>query len=522
MANLKIEHLDKIYPNKFQAVYDFNLEINDQDFVVFVGPSGCGKSTTLRMIAGLEDVTSGKIYIDGELVNFIEPKDRNIAMVFQSYALYPNMNVFDNLAFGLKMRKKMIPVLDETDPNYPTYVSLKEEIVSLKEKMRKDKRQNEDVSSLGKEIFEKEIELYNLQERIKKVKEIDQRKVKEITSEINSANKSIAKYKADIEKIKAEIEKFSSRIEIEKNEKKIAKTKENIETLKQGISLYEKKIEATESLLALDQKKLDFYANTPLEKYKYQRHSKDEITRKIHEVSKILGIDEYLARKPSTLSGGQRQRVAIGRAIVRNPKVFLMDEPLSNLDAKLRVQMRQEIIRIHREIGATTIYVTHDQQEAMTMANKIVVMKDGHMMQVGTPQEVFKHPLNKFVAGFIGTPQMNFIEAKVNGDVLSFDDKTYVLDENQKRILSSYQGKDIIFGVRPDSIELKDDGAYEAKVDMVELVGCDKIVYLDMNHRKMILKVKNYVSVKQGSVIRFDFCSDKVYFFDKDSEIALY
>ena len=244
MANLSLRHINKIYDNKVQAVFDFNLEIQDKEFIVLVGPSGCGKSTTLRMIAGLEDITNGELYIDDKLVNDVAPKNREIAMVFQSYALYPFMTVYENMAFGLQIRK--------TD--------------------------------------------------------------------------------------------------------------------------------------------------------------KDEIDRRVRAAAKALEIEQYLDRKPKALSGGQRQRVALGRAIVRNAKVFLMDEPLSNLDAKLRVQMRSEIIRLHKNIGATTIYVTHDQTEAMTMASRIVIMKDGYIQQIGTPKEIYQNPVNMFVAGFIGSPATNFLK----------------------------------------------------------------------------------------------------------------
>ncbi len=513
MANLKIENLNKIYPNMFQAVFDFNLEIKDKDFVVFVGPSGCGKSTTLRMIAGLEDITSGKIFIDDELVNFSEPKDRNIAMVFQSYALYPNMNVFDNLSFGLKMRKKRIPLLDKTDENYPLYLSCVDEYNSLVKKKRSMKRKANDTKDIDNEIFNKEIELYNIQQRIKPIMSIDERKVHSLEKELKSAHNSITRYEKAIEEMK---EKSSS---LKKEDKKYERKKQ---LYTDGIALYEKRITATNDLIALDEKKLKYYTETKLVQYKYVRYSKEEITRKVHEVSRILEIEEYLARKPSTLSGGQRQRVAIGRAIIRNPKVFLMDEPLSNLDAKLRIQMRQEIVKIHNQIGATTIYVTHDQSEAMTMATKIVVMKDGHMMQVGTPQEIFKHPLNQFVAGFIGTPQMNFLSVVVNDSSLSILNREIDLDEKQKSVLKDYVGKEITLGIRPDDIIFNENGQFEAKVQMIELVGCDKIVYLDMDGTKLVLKVKNYVEVEKDNTIHFDFNKDKMYFFDKDSQLALY
>jgi len=289
MATLKLRDINKVYPNGVQAVFDFNLDIRDKEFIVFVGPSGCGKSTTLRMIAGLEEITSGELYIDEELVNDKAPKDRNIAMVFQSYALYPHMTVYDNMAFGLKLRKM----------------------------------------------------------------------------------------------------------------------------------------------------------------------PKDIINEKVNEAAEILGLVPYLKRKPKALSGGQRQRVALGRAIVRNAKVFLMDEPLSNLDAKLRVQMRGELIKLHNKIETTTIYVTHDQIEAMTMASRIVVMKDGYIMQVGAPKQIYDFPNNLFVAGFIGTPPMNFVRGIVDktqkfvaGDhtIMVPDDKFEILRQN------GLVGKEVILGIRPEDI----------------------------------------------------------------------
>ena len=292
MASLSLENICKIYPNGFEAVKDFNLEINDQDFIIFVGPSGCGKSTTLRMIAGLEDISKGNLKIDGKVVNDVEAKDRDIAMVFQSYALYPHLTVYDNMAFGLKLKK--VP--------------------------------------------------------------------------------------------------------------------------------------------------------------------KDEIDKKVRYAAKILDLEKLLDRKPKALSGGQRQRVAMGRAIVREPKVFLMDEPLSNLDAKLRVQMRTEIAKLHERLGATMIYVTHDQTEAMTLGTKIVVMKDGVIQQVDTPQNLYNSPQNLFVAGFIGSPQMNFIDALVTEEdgkvVLKMDEHKFVLPEAKAKVVveKGYMNKTVTMGIRPENI----------------------------------------------------------------------
>ena len=286
MATVSLRNINKVYDNKVQAVFDFNLDVEDQEFIVFVGPSGCGKSTTLRMIAGLEEITSGELVIDGQRMNDVAPKDRDIAMVFQSYALYPHMTVYENMAFGLKLRKM----------------------------------------------------------------------------------------------------------------------------------------------------------------------PKEEIDKRVLEAAKILEIEEYLKRKPKALSGGQRQRVALGRAIVRNAKVFLMDEPLSNLDAKLRVQMRSEIIKLHEKIGATTIYVTHDQTEAMTMASRIVVMKDGYIQQIGSPKEIYNHPVNMFVASFVGSPAMNFIPGKIESGKFSTGKYSVQLPEMYHPQLREVEGREVVFGIRPEDL----------------------------------------------------------------------
>ena len=320
MASLSLQNVSKIYENGFEAVKDFNLEIEDKDFIIFVGPSGCGKSTTLRMIAGLEDISKGTLRIDNKVVNNVEAKDRDIAMVFQSYALYPHLTVYDNMAFGLKLKKVPKEVIDE----------------------------------------------------------------------------------------------------------------------------------------------------------------------KVKYAAKILDLEKLLDRKPKALSGGQRQRVAMGRAIVREPKVFLMDEPLSNLDAKLRVQMRTEISKLHERLGATMIYVTHDQTEAMTLGTKIVVMKDGIVQQVDTPQNLYNYPQNKFVAGFIGSPQMNFIDATVckkgNKIALKVGDYELELPEAKGKILASsgYIGKTVSMGVRPENVydinELNEDHTGEEIETTVDAKEITKIV----------------------------------------------
>ena len=365
MASLSLKGIQKIYPNGFHAVKDFNLDIEDKEFIIFVGPSGCGKSTTLRMIAGLEDISSGELYIDGKLMNDVEPKDRDIAMVFQNYALYPHMSVYDNMAFGLKLRK------------------------------------------------------------------------------------------------------------------------------------------------------------TP----------KDEIDRKVHDAAKILDLEHLLDRKPKALSGGQRQRVAMGRAIVRNPKVFLMDEPLSNLDAKLRGQMRVEISKLHQRLETTIIYVTHDQTEAMTLGTRIVVMKDGVVQQVGSPQGLYDNPCNKFVAGFIGTPQMNMIDAQVgksgNEVTISFGGHTLSLpDEKAKKLeAAGYVGKVVTVGIRPEDLhdeeaflEANPKSIFDATIRVYEMLGSEVLLYFDIEDTNFTAKVNPRTAARTGDTVKLAMDLGKIHIFDKDTE----
>ena len=368
MASLSLTNVCKVYPNGFEAVKDFNLEVEDQEFIIFVGPSGCGKSTTLRMIAGLEEISSGELKIDGRVVNDVEPKDRDIAMVFQNYALYPHMTVFDNMAFGLKLRK--VP--------------------------------------------------------------------------------------------------------------------------------------------------------------------KDEIKKKVEEAAKILDLETLLDRKPKALSGGQRQRVAMGRAIVRNPKVFLMDEPLSNLDAKLRVQMRSEIASLHNRLKATIIYVTHDQTEAMTLGTRIVVLKDGVIMQVDSPQKLYNEPNNLFVAGFIGSPQMNFIDAvcKVEGErvTLNFEKTSVVLPpaKAKKLIDGGYNGKTVVMGIRPEDIgdsqieiEAHKDAVFETDVTGYELLGSEVLLYFNVAGTAMTAKVDSRTTARMGDHITLAIDPEKIHCFDKETELTI-
>ena len=366
MANLSLRNVKKVYDNTVTAVQDFNLEIADKEFIVLVGPSGCGKSTTLRMVAGLEAITEGEIYIGGKLVNTVPPKDRDIAMVFQNYALYPHMTVYDNIGYGLRLRKFPKRVIDE----------------------------------------------------------------------------------------------------------------------------------------------------------------------KVREAAAILDITELLDRKPKALSGGQRQRVAIGRAIVREPQVFLMDEPLSNLDAKLRNQMRAEIIKLRQRIDTTFIYVTHDQTEAMTLGDRIVIMKDGFVQQVGTPQEVFNHPSNLFVAGFIGTPQMNFFDARLirAGDRYSVELGTARVElsrEKQKRLLANdVLSREITLGVRPEHMLLtQESNSIAAQVDVSEMMGSAVHIHVDACGRDVVIVVPvsedeaeaKQQTMRMGAPVRFTFHGSAAHVFDPET-----
>ncbi len=429
MATLKLENINKIYDNNVQAVHDFNLDINDKEFIVFVGPSGCGKSTTLRMIAGLEEITSGNLYIDGTLVNTMMAKDRDIAMVFQNYALYPHMTIYKNMSFGLEIRKIPVPVLDK-DGNEIKVIDNKR-IKYLSNNIREWKRQDE--------------------------------------------NNNPKKYNEQILKAEEEIKYLS--------------------------------------------------LNSTATKVKYVHMSKAEVDKRVKDAAEILGLTQYLKRKPGELSGGQRQRVALGRAIVRHPKVFLMDEPLSNLDAKLRVQTRKEIIKIHQEVNATTIYVTHDQTEAMTMADRIVIMKDGFIKQIGTPKEVYNNPNNMFVAGFIGSPSMNFFKGIIKGNKFVFigDEQISITLKNAPK---NYNNKEVILGVRPESAYIKGDLTnkkltdYSIKITctLVEMLGNEQLVYGDISGQSFYSKISSDIDVKVGGTYEFAFDVDKMYLFDIDTE----
>ena len=391
---VSLQGINKVYPNGVQAVYDFNLDINKNDFIVLVGPSGCGKSTTLRMVAGLEDISSGYLYIDGVLSNYLPSKSRDISMVFQSYALYPQMSVYENIAFPLRIRK-----YDKKKYDY--------ELVYYKEV----------IALLDKEdIVQSIINSYNKSLNFGKPYEY-------ISTKYNCLDGS-AKY------LLKEVLKLTK---LEFIETEFINIKDSIK------EQYSNKLEnRKETLKAKGKFVNDEFVYTDIngnEIYIKAKLTEQEIRNKVFEAATILDLGPYLDRLPKELSGGQMQRVALGRAIVRNAKVFLMDEPLSNLDAKLRVMMRSEIVRIHEQIGATTIYVTHDQTEAMTMATKIVVMSKGWVQQVGTPKEVYSKPNNLFVAKFIGSPAMNIFDGTYNDGTITLDDG-FKVDFGEKLILA--------------------------------------------------------------------------------------
>jgi multiple sugar transport system ATP-binding protein len=360
MATVTFDHMVKRYPGDVLAVNDLNLEINDGEFLVLVGPSGCGKTTALRCVAGLEEISDGRLLIGDRVVNDVPAKDRNIAMVFQSYALYPHMSVYDNLAFGLKLRK------------------------------------------------------------------------------------------------------------------------------------------------------------TP----------KDEIKRRVADAGKILGLDQLLDRKPKALSGGQRQRVALGRAIVREPSVFLMDEPLSNLDAKLRVETRANIARLHQRLGTTTVYVTHDQVEAMTMGDRIAVMRDGILQQVGTPQDLYDHPTNVFVAGFIGSPAMNFATASINDGGLTMGSQKLGMSGHLSELIHGRaQGSNVLLGFRPEHLDLVQQGdaalRIPAKVDVVEYLGNEELLHAQIEGAEIVALVPSDRQVAAGAQVEFTVPADKLHLFDPETEKTL-
>ena len=474
MANLLLRHVYKIYPGvgkakknakaeakkrsgDFVAVKDFNMEIKDGEFIVFVGPSGCGKSTTLRMIAGLEEISGGELYIDDKLVNDVDAKDRDIAMVFQSYALYPHLTAYDNIAFGLKMRKIPVAKLDKS----------------------------------GNPVIA-----------------IDTKKVSEIGKRLKKLRKQYDSVIKDIDKC---------------NGKK--------ESVVNDLAYYTENKALLERRMGDAEKELEYYKNTPVQLYNYVHMSKKEIEEKVQWAAEILGIEELLDSKPAEMSGGQRQRIALGRAMVRGPKVFLLDEPLSNLDAKLRTAMRAEIVKLHNQLNTTFIYVTHDQIEAMTMGTRIVVMKLGVIQQIDTPTNLFDYPENKFVAGFIGTPQMNFfdVEIKREGGYLNviFNDGQAVRLDIAK--LRTIEGKyldgsshSVCLGVRGENIKVVEEGI-KASLTIKEVLGNTTQLFLRLREKDQdfIVSVPERNDLRAGDSVSIKFEEKFVHLFDKESELSI-
>ncbi len=499
MSSLSLRHIRKVYParrkakakekNKavrstadYVAVKDFSMEIDDGEFIVFVGPSGCGKSTTLRMIAGLEDISSGELYIDGKLMNNVEPRDRDIAMVFQSYALYPHMTSYENIAFGLRMRK--ISEIKRDKLGNP--------VVGI---------DNEKLADIRKRINASKKDIARAQKRA----------AREVSARIKALKEQYEK--SDDARIKEEITARIAAIDI------AAETEARRNAI---ISDAEKRVEELE-------KEEKYYSETPVQLYVRRHYTEKEVKEKVEWAANILGIEELLNSKPSDMSGGQRQRIALGRAMVRGPKVFLLDEPLSNLDAKLRTAMRSEIVKLHNELGTTFIYVTHDQVEAMTMGTRIVVMKDGIIQQIDTPTNLFDFPCNKFVAGFIGTPQMNFFDVRikregdkllttfVNDETLSFAlDKLHTVEESYL----DGEWHDAVMGARGESISIGEEGL-TITVNIKEVLGSTTHVFVKMNGKDYIVCLNDRINLMPGNDIKISFEESKLHFFDKQTENSI-
>ncbi|MBR2929938.1 MAG: ATP-binding cassette domain-containing protein [Clostridia bacterium] len=510
MANLLLRHVYKIYPGTgkakknatgeakkrsgdFVAVKDFNMEINDGEFIVFVGPSGCGKSTTLRMIAGLEEISGGELYIDDQLVNDVDAKDRDIAMVFQSYALYPHLTAYDNIAFGLKMRKIPVPKLDK-DGNQIVDIDKSK----IKEVAGRLKKLGKQCDALAKDTAKANAEIPTLEARIAEVKDL------------------LSVATADQEA------KLNDRLE---------NLELSLERLENDIAYYAEKKALLDVRIKDAEAELEYYTTTPVPLKRYVHMSKEEIDEKVQWAAGILGIEELLSSRPSEMSGGQRQRIALGRAMVRGPKVFLLDEPLSNLDAKLRTAMRAEIVKLHNQLKTTFIYVTHDQIEAMTMGTRIVVMKLGVIQQIDTPTNLFDYPENKFVAGFIGTPQMNFFEVDIKrvGDKLNVtfgDGQTVDLKLSELRtIKESYldgSSHSVYLGVRGENIKL-DDAGIKATLTIKEVLGNTTQLFLRMQEKDQdfILSVPERNGLVPGDTVGVSFSEKHIHLFDKEEELSI-
>ena len=506
MASVILKDVKKIYDNHVVAVHDFNLEIKDKEFVVFVGPSGCGKSTTLRMVAGLEEISEGTVSIDGEIVNDLEPKDRNIAMVFQNYALYPHLSVFENMAFSLRLKRYLVkePIMENgvQKQGIDEYAinQNKKEIENLKarrqgvidEEPKLIERLKKEKANATKDLGKARVRRTTLQAKYNDKKAVYEAQGKELPSPFPAEN-SYLKAEKRVQDLKYEIEGI---------ERRLANVSNNNQKLIEDFDAHIKRLEDENAELATKQ--------VPLYNMKRVKMPESEIYDRVLSAAKTLGITQYLLRKPRALSGGQRQRVAIGRAMVRDSKVFLMDEPLSNLDAKLRNQMRAELILLRKKIDSTFIYVTHDQTEAMTLGDRIVIMKDGYTQQVGTPQEVFDLPTNLFVATFIGAPQMNLFDAHLNRKGKEYSvtlyGKTFPVhgwkaDELNKRDVPE---QDITLGVRPEHMVLQKEKATNAldlEILVNEMMGSEYFVHAQAPDEKQVVIRVPTVSLGEGDQV---------------------
>ncbi len=560
MAGLSLRHIYKVYQSKekekkrkkkddgakkrkgdFLAVRDFNMEIEDGEFIVFVGPSGCGKSTTLRMIAGLEEITAGDLYIGDRLVNDVEPKDRDIAMVFQNYALYPHMTAGENIGFGLKMRKVATPKNDEN--GNPVLAIDKKKIRELKNSLKTvhiDIRYAEenDVELVFKyRLCEIKAEYEKLlKEKNAALDGKSGEQAKEILLSFSEREKAIADLvnevlaaqKAVINEIRL---RYAGKNEKAEEAGNLAKELANKASVNLGdIRESDIKLALTERKKKLE-RDLEYYTNTPVQVYEYRHIPKEEIEKKVKWASEVLGVTELLDIKPKAMSGGQRQRIALGRAIVREPKVMLLDEPLSNLDAKLRTTMRSEIVKLHNELKTTFIYVTHDQIEAMTMGTRIVVMKLGVIQQIDNPTNLFDFPENKFVAGFIGTPQMNFFDVTIkkngknldvkypNGEMQSYNlanmrtIKPEYLDGNEHGVTLGIRGENVTF----------DEKGISAKLSIKEILGNTTQMFVKITPESpdSIICVNDRNDYRQGDTVKIFFDEKRIHLFDDETELSI-
>ncbi len=557
MAKLSLKHIYKVYSVKqrkskkrntegtrkgdFLAVKDFNMEIEDGEFIVFVGPSGCGKSTTLRMIAGLEDISAGDLYIGDRLVNDVAPKDRDIAMVFQNYALYPHMSAEQNIAFGLKMRR--IPVEKRDKNGKPLLAIDKKKIHELKSTLnivnadlRYAEEHDTEIVFLSK-MRELETEYRKLIENRNKECE-DKSAIKESKARCKKAIKALnIKANAVLDAKKAAVKIVKMKY-TGSPASRIAEEKKKAEELAKTVGINLSDIREGEVKLALSDRKkkiesdLEYYSTTPVQVYEYKHIAKEIIAEKVKWAAEILGVSELLDSKPKQMSGGQRQRIALGRAIVREPKVMLLDEPLSNLDAKLRTSMRSEIVKLHERLKTTFIYVTHDQIEAMTMGTRIVVMKSGIIQQIDSPTNLFDFPANKFVAGFIGTPQMNFFDVKIKKEeeelVVCFSngERQRYKFANMRKIDEEYLDEkehEATLGIRGEHIKIGDDHGLTSILNIKEILGSTTHLFVKITpeNTDSIICINDRNDNRAGDIIKMLFDEKRIHLFDKKSGLSI-